>query len=77
MRKWNASMPRKKAPEGGADVVLAYRTSSGKRIELQATMSAADADMLMRSGITFMKNFGEVRKAEAASNENGQRGSGT
>jgi len=61
MRKWNASMPREKAAEGGADVVLAYRTSEGHRVELEATMSAGDAEMLMRSAIIFMKNHKEKK----------------
>jgi hypothetical protein len=68
-------MPREKAPEGGADVVLAYRTNSGARVELQAVMFAHDADMLMRSAVIFMNNFKDSKPAEAASNENGQRGS--
>jgi hypothetical protein len=61
MRKWNASMPRDKAREGGANVVLAFRTSGGKRVELEAMMSADDADMLMRSAIAFMQNYKEPK----------------
>lgn len=59
MKKWNASMPRDRAKEGGANVVLAFRTSTGKRVELEAKMSASDADMLMRSAITMMQSYKE------------------
>lgn len=57
MRKWNASMPRERAPEGAADVVLAYRTSGGIRVELIAKMATGDAEMLMRSAIAFMHHL--------------------
>lgn len=57
--KWNASMPREKAKEGGANVVLAFRKSSGARAELEAKISAEDAEVLMRTAIEMMKKYKE------------------
>jgi hypothetical protein len=71
MRKWNASMPRERAPAGGANVVLAFRTNGGSRVELECKMAYADAKALMDQAILMMKSY----KAESASTENGQRGS--
>jgi CYTH domain-containing protein len=68
MRKWNASMPRERAPAGAANVVLAFRTNGGSRVELECKMAYADAKALMDQAIQMMKNY----KAPAASKEGGE-----
>jgi CYTH domain-containing protein len=59
MRKWNASMPRERVKEGGANVVLAFRTSGGSRVELECKMAYGDARTLMDQAIQMMKNYKE------------------
>jgi hypothetical protein len=59
MRKWNASMPREKAREGGSNVVLAFRQSSGERVELECKMLTSDAQALLQQAIAMMHTYKE------------------
>lgn len=62
MRKWNATMPREKAPAGQANVVLAYRKDTGLRMEFEGKLSADDAQELMNQAIAMMKRNKEGSK---------------
>lgn len=56
MIKWKASMPREKAKAGSANVVLAYRTSTGLRFEFDGELPEEDARALIDQAIQMMKN---------------------
>lgn len=51
MTKWNASMPMEKTPAGLADVVIAYRTSTGQRVEFECSVAQEDALALMSTAM--------------------------
>jgi hypothetical protein len=67
MRKWNASMPRERAPEGATNVVLSIRRANGDRMELECKMSSVDANVLMDQATQMMHSY----KAEVNGNQSG------
>lgn len=60
MKKWNATMPRQMAKEGGADVVLAFRMPTSGRYELTCKMSEEDASALFNQAVEMMAKYKET-----------------
>jgi CYTH domain-containing protein len=55
MRKWNASMPRERAQDGMADVVIAFKKSTGQRAEFECALLAEDAEQIFKLAIEMTK----------------------